>query len=144
VDVVAGGATVWYKRQTLAKSSTASSTHFIVGGERKRKMQVQLHKGTGVVLLFPQSEMNVALAVLKALHTATGQEFLKKAISDLEEMLKPKELPFKNYFHICRHCVTEMDERSPNAYLMTTKSLTGEEDSYWIHYQCPELKNDRP
>lgn len=107
-------------------------------------MQVQIHVGTGVILLFPQSEMNVALAVLKALYTATGQEFLKQAISDLEELLKPKQVTHKNYFHICRHCVTEMDERNPNAYLMTTKSLTGEEDSYWIHYICKELKKDRP
>ena len=107
-------------------------------------MQVQIHVGTGVILLFPQSEMNVALAVLKALYTATGQEFLKKAISDLEELLKPKQLQFVNHFHICKLCHRDLDDRDPNSFLLTTRDLNKQEDSYWCHYVCKELKQDRP
>ena len=58
--------------------------------QRKRKMQVQIHVGTGVILLFPQSERHVALVILRAVHASTGQEFLKEAIKGIEEDLKPK------------------------------------------------------
>ncbi len=107
-------------------------------------MIVQYNKDAGVALAFPMMEVQVALQILRALHQACNEDFILKAIAEIENDLKPKQLPHKNYFHICRNCVTEMDERDPNAYLMTTKSLNGEQDSYWVHYVCKELKNDRP
>jgi hypothetical protein len=138
VGAEAGGATVLFKRQTHARSSTALSTHFTVGGERK-KMQIQIHPGTGVIILFPQSERHVALAVLKALYTATGQEFIKEAIKSIEEDLKPKALPFINYWHWCTGCGRDLDERDENAI-----SITKDGDTSWKHRECPPLKKDRP
>ena len=130
-------------------ASRVKSTTSIVGGswnnkERRPRMQIRYDKKLGTFLYFPLSELRVALGVLKAIHKVCGADFILTAIRDMEEDLKPKALTFINYHHICELCVTEVDDRSPNAFLMTTRDLKGKENSRWTHYCCPTLKEKRP
>jgi len=107
-------------------------------------MQIRYIKGQGVVLAFAMSEMQTLVEILRALHQFTGQEFLARAIADIEKDMQPKQLPVINYFHICEHCFRELDERDPNSFLMTHKGIDGKETSKWVHYVCGELKLNRP
>lgn len=92
--------------------------------------------------MFAMNEMLTLLAVLKALHKLTGADFIAQAIADIQLDLRLKQLPVNNYFHICEHCFRELDERDPNSFKMTTRSISGEENVKWVHYKCPELKPD--
>ena len=105
-------------------------------------MQIRYIKGQGVVLAFVMSEMQTLVEILRALHQFTGQEFLARAIADIEKDMQPKQLPTVNHFHICEHCFRDLDDRDPNCFKMTTKSITGEETIKWIHYVCDPLKPD--
>lgn len=107
-------------------------------------MQIRYEKDAGVILVFPQSELKVALGILKAVHKVCGADFILSAINQIEEDLKPKELPMINYHSICHHCFRDLDTRDPNSYLMTTRNLKGVEDRRWIHYKCDPLKEKRP
>lgn len=95
-------------------------------------MKVYYNKGKSVIIHFPAHELKQALAVLKALAQFFGASFLWKAAQDLENDLEPK-LVYKNYFHICHSCFTELDERDDNTF-----SINGD----WKHRVCPHLKPD--
>ena len=107
-------------------------------------MQIRYHKEAGVLLVFPLSELKVALGILRAIHKIQPQDFLKEAISDIEADMQPKQLPMVNHQHICENCFMMLDDRNPNAFHMTTRNLDGKETSRWIHYVCDELKLNRP
>lgn len=103
-------------------------------------MQIKYVPHEGVILVFLAHEIAYAVAGLKAIHKNQPQDFLAQAINDIEaDRVQPP-----NHFHICEHCFTELDDRDPNAFHMTTRSLDGKEVSKWVHYQCPELKLNRP
>lgn len=103
-------------------------------------MQIRYIKGQGAVLAFVMGEMQALLEILRALHSVTGQEYIAKAIADIEKDIQPKQLPTVNHFHICEHCFRDLDDRDPNAFKMTTRSITGEETVKWVHYVCDPLK----
>jgi hypothetical protein len=106
--------------------------------ERRLKVQIRLIKGTGVILVFPQSELRVALGILKAVHKVTNADFILEAINDIENELKPPQLPFTLSTRICEKCFCEVDIKTDNAI-----HYTGDQDK-WIHRTCPVLKDNRP
>ena len=107
-------------------------------------MQIRYIKGQGVVLAFVTSELQACLAVLRALYQISGQDFIARAIADIEKdlQLSTKQLPIVNHFHICQHCFRDLDDRDPNSFKMTTRSISGEEVVKWTHYVCDPLKPD--
>lgn len=105
-------------------------------------MQINYNKSQGVAIIFSLSELKAALSVLKAIYKVHPLDFIGRAVSDIEADMKPKQLPVINYFHICEHCFREIDERDPNSFRMTTRSISGEETSKWVHYRCKPLKPD--
>lgn len=107
-------------------------------------MRINYNKSQGVTIMFGLTEMKSALSLLKAIYKAHPLDFIGQAISDIEADMQPKQLPMVNHQHICEHCFMMLDDRDPNSFLMTTKSIDGKETSKWIHYQCPELKLNRP
>jgi len=107
-------------------------------------MQIRYIKGQGVVLAFAMSEMQTLVEILRALHQFTGQEFLARAIADIEKDMQPKQLPVVNHQHLCENCFMMLDDRDPNSFFMTTRSIDGKETSKWVHYVCGELKLNRP
>ncbi len=107
-------------------------------------MQIRYHLGTGVLLVFPNTEIHVALQILKAMQRVRPFPFIGQAISDIEADLQPKQLPMVNHFHCCEHCFMMLDDRDPNSFQMTTRSIDGKETSKWVHYVCGELKLNRP
>lgn len=107
-------------------------------------MQIRYHPGVGVILIFPQEEMQALLQILRAMYKVTRYHFIGQAISDIEADLQPKKLPIVNHQHICEHCFMMLDDRDPNAFHMTTRAIDGNETSKWVHYKCPELKLKRP
>lgn len=92
-----------------------------------------------IALGFNIHEIKFALAVLKGIQNVVKADFIQEAIDDLEEFMKPKALPFINYFHICSHCKMDLDERNDN-----TMRISKDDDVTWQHRQCPVLKKDRP
>lgn len=102
-------------------------------------MQIRYELGVGVILLFPQSEVKVALGVIKAINKISPADFLHEAINDIEKDLKPKQLPAVNYFHLCEICHRDLDERSENVLHLVTES-----NDKWVHNLCPPLKANRP
>lgn len=106
-------------------------------------MIIHYDKGLAIVMGFPKMEFHVVLQILKALHKVNPQDFIKQAIDDVENDMKPKILSFENN-HLCEHCKMMMKSGDSNNFLMTTRDLEGKEVSKWIHYQCPQLKNERP
>jgi hypothetical protein len=139
VDAKASGVMVWCKNQTHARSSTALSTHSTVGGKRRRKMQIKYEKEAGVILYFPPNELKVVVGILKALHKVCGADFILTAINDIENDLKPKQLPMINYFHLCKNCGRDIDERHEN-----TMCITRDGDAMWQCRVCKPLKENRP
>lgn len=107
-------------------------------------MQIRYQKGVGVILVFPQEEMQAVLQILKAMYKVTRYHFIGQAISDIEHDLQPKQLPVVNHQHICHHCFMMLDDSDPNSFLMTTRAIDGKETSKWVHYVCGELKINRP
>jgi len=100
-------------------------------------VKINYNKGVAVTLVFSITEAKVALAVLKDLHKSTQQDFIQEAITDIEGDMQPKKLPMKNYFHWCKDCGRDLDERSDNAI-----SITKDGDTYWKHKVCVPLKPD--
>ena len=94
--------------------------------------------------MFPKDEQKVALGVLRAINNVQPQDFLQEAIRDIEADMRPKLLLVVNHQHICEHCFMMLDDRDPNSFNMTTRSIDGKETSKWVHYKCPELKLNRP
>lgn len=107
-------------------------------------MQIRYQKEVGVMMYFAQSEIRVALQILRAMYKLTQIDFIQEAIVGIEADMQPKRVQMVNHFHICEHCFMEIDDRDPNAYKMTTRDLKGEENSKWIHYVCKTLKDNRP
>lgn len=105
-------------------------------------MQINYNKSQGVAIIFSLSELKAALSVLKAIYKVHPLDFIGRAVSDIEADLQPKQLPMVNHQHICEHCFMMLDDRDPNSFLMTTKSIDGKETSKWIHYSCKPLKPD--
>lgn len=101
-------------------------------------MKINYEKNVAVSLTFPITEVKAALAVLKALHKYTQLDFIQEAITDIEADMQPKKLPMKNYFHLCRKCFRDLDEREDNSF-----HLTGDKD-VWSHRRCPPLNEKRP
>lgn len=102
-------------------------------------MKINYNKGVAVTLVFSITEAKVALAVLKALHKSTQQDFIQEAITDIEGDMFRKVLPMVNYHRICTRCCMIIDERDPNVM----HYVNGNIDSYH-HQLCPELKHNRP
>lgn len=107
-------------------------------------MRIHYNKIDGVAIVFTPLETKQALAVLKAMYRSYPAHFIGQAISDIEIDLQPKQLPMVNHFRCCEHCFMMLDDRDPNSFQMTTRSIDGKETSKYIHYQCPELKLNRP
>ena len=105
-------------------------------------MQIRYQKGVGVILVFPNEEMQAVLQILKAMYKVTRYHFIGQAISDIEHDMQPKQLPVVNHQHLCENCFMMLDDRDSNSFKMTTKSITGEETIKWIHYVCDPLKPD--
>lgn len=92
-----------------------------------------------LALGFQKSELEFALALLRGIYTVTRAEFVARAIKDIQEALKPKQLPMINYWHTCVKCTRSIDERDEN-----TMCLTRDGDSKWQCRTCKPLKKDRP
>ena len=91
------------------------------------------------MIAFPLQELKVALAVLKGIYAISPLSFIKEAIDDIEYDLQPKELQTVNYFHLCKKCFMEVDERSDNSL-----KITRDGDIQWKHRKCVDLKQNRP
>lgn len=102
-------------------------------------MQIRFDKQAGLLIHFLQSELKFGLAVLKGMNQVVNAGFIKEAINDMEDHLKPKELPMINYFHMCIHCTRSIDERDKN-----TMCLTRDGDTKWKCRVCAPLKKNRP
>lgn len=104
-------------------------------------MQIRYQTAAGVMIVFPVSELKVALSVLKAINKVEPRDFLKEAIKDIEHDLRPKLtlVPTKNYFHLCEKCHRDMDERDANSLNLVTET-----NDKWVHHNCPPLKKNRP
>jgi hypothetical protein len=88
---------------------------------------------------FKKAELNFALSVLRGINAIVKADWIAKAIRDVEEYLKPKQLPMINYFHTCVHCTRSIDERDEN-----TMCLTKDGDTKWKCRVCAPLKKNRP
>lgn len=88
---------------------------------------------------FKKTELNFALSVLRGINSVVKADWIAKAIRDVEEYLKPKQLPMINYFHVCVKCTRSIDERDEN-----TMCLTKNGDAKWQCRSCKPLKKDRP
>lgn len=97
---------------------------------------------------FKVSEVKFFLAILKGIYNVIKADFIQNAINDLEEHLKPKQLPMINYFHFCALCTCEIDERVGNNFfhyiVEENKEKKIEAVDEWRHYTCPTLKENRP
>lgn len=102
-------------------------------------MKINYNKGVAVTLVFSITEAKVALAILKALHKSTQQDFIQEAITDIEGDMFRKVLPMKNYHHLFSRCCMMVDERSDNALHYTNGNI-----DMWNHKLCPPLKDNRP
>lgn len=111
---------------------------------KESHMQIRYVQNGGVLLVFLQSEMKVALSVLKALNKVSPLHFIGQAINDIEADMQPKQLPMVNHFHCCEHCFMMLDDRDQNSFNMTMRAIDGTETSKWVHYKCPELKLKQP
>lgn len=105
----------------------------------EKVMRIQIDQVRGLLIHFPLPELRVALSVLRALYTVSKASFIREAIEEVEMMLRPKALPFVNYFHWCELCGRDLDEREAN----TMHYMSGDKD-YWRHKTCPPLKDKRP
>lgn len=88
---------------------------------------------------FRKAELLFAVSVLRGINNVVKADFITKAISDVEEYLRPKQLPFINYWHICSKCSRDLDERDDN-----TMRISRDGDVKYTHRNCPPLKKDRP
>jgi len=104
-------------------------------------MRVQYEKSVGVTMTFNTSELKLALAILKGIHTAIGggEGFIKDVIRDIEADMKPKLITHTNYFHWCVNCGRDIDERNPD-----TMRLSNNGDVKWQCRKCKPLKIVRP
>ena len=94
-----------------------------------------------VAIGFRKSELLFAVAVLRGIYSVVKADFVRKAISDIEESMRPKvqALPIINYFHVCQSCFRDLDERSDNSM-----RISHDDDVKWKHRVCPPIKKDRP
>ena len=102
-------------------------------------MQIRYVQNGGVLLVFPQGELKVALSVLKALNKVSPLPFIGQAISDIEADMQPKQLPMVNYHHVCHKCFRDLDERDKDSI-----HFINGDDEKWFHRDCPPLKDNRP
>lgn len=98
------------------------------------KMKIFYKKDSHVIIKFGDNELKQALGVLKALAQYFRAEFIFDVAQELEDDLKPKQLTYSVYHHICEKCFCEIDTRDGN-YL----KVNGE----WRHESCPPLKDNR-
>jgi len=88
---------------------------------------------------FKKAELNFALSVLRGINAIVKADWIAKAIRDVEEYLRPKQLPMINYFHWCVKCGRDIDERDDK-----TMCITKNGDAKWQCRICKPLKRDRP
>lgn len=88
---------------------------------------------------FRKSELQFAVAVLRGIYSVVKADFIAQAIHDIEEFLKPKQLPMINYYHLCSSCFRSIDERDEN-----TMCITRDGDTKWKCRTCAPLKKHRP
>jgi hypothetical protein len=99
-------------------------------------MQIRYDREVGLGIVFPKKELKFALGVLRGIYQVAQEDFIQKAITDIENDLKPKAIPFVNHYRICEKCFCEIDIRTSNAI-----HYTGDQDR-WVHRECKELKPD--
>lgn len=92
-----------------------------------------------VAIGFRKSELQFAVAVLRGINGVIKADFITKAISDIEESMRPKPLPHINYYHVCQVCFRDLDERDDN-----TMCISRDGDVKWKHRVCLPVKKDRP
>lgn len=102
-------------------------------------VRILYEKGKGGAIAFPTNELKIFLALLKGLYKSMPADFIKEAIADVENDMKPQQLPFINYFHWCKSCGRDLDERDENSICITRDG-----DAEWKHKSCPPLKTNRP
>ena len=102
-------------------------------------MIIKYEKGKAIALGFQVTEFRAVIYILKAIYKVSPLAFIREAIDDIEADMKPPVLIFNNH-HICEHCMMMMDERDPNSFHLTERSVDGKETSKWIHYTCKPLK----
>lgn len=102
-------------------------------------MQIKFDEQAGLLIHFPPNELKFGLAVLKGIYNVVKADFIKNAIDDMEQHLKPKELPMINYHHVCQSCFRDIDERDDN-----TMRIQKDDDVKYKCRVCKPLKKDRP
>lgn len=141
-DVYDGGVYHVYCGWKLRKQHAEQEAVRNISADKGAPHADTVPEGGGGDTVFPNSELNVVLQVLRAMYRVTQYRFIGQAISDIEADMRP-QVAAVNYHHICEHCFMEVDERDPNAFRMTARAIDGKESSKWIHYKCPELKPNR-
>lgn len=106
---------------------------------KEAKMQIKFEPEAGLLIHFPPNELKFGLAVLKGIYQVVKADFIQNCINDLEAHLKPKQLPMINYFHWCKNCGRDIDERDDN-----TMCITKDGDAKWMCRVCKPLKSYRP
>jgi hypothetical protein len=103
-------------------------------------MQLKFDKTSGLLIYFAPNELKFAVAMLKGINQVVKMSFIQECIDDIEIHLQPKkQLPFINYFHLCRSCFRTIDERDEN-----TMCLTKDGDTKWKCRVCKPLNPHRP
>ena len=102
-------------------------------------MQLKFEEKSGLLIYFPVNELQFALAVLRGMNNVVKAQFIQDCINDIEQHLKPKQLPMINYFHTCVVCFRDIDERDDN-----TMCISRDGDAKWKCRVCKPLKKDRP
>ena len=92
-----------------------------------------------MAIFFQENELKFAMSVLRGINAVAKQSFIQECIDDIEIYLKPKALPFINYYHLCSSCFRSIDERDEN-----TMCITRDGDTKWKCRTCAPLKKHRP
>lgn len=102
-------------------------------------MQIEYQKDVGVAIAFNMNEIQVVLQILKSIYNFCGAEFIRRAINDIENDLKPKKLTMVVHNHLCEKCFMMVNDKDENSL-----RIERDGDVTWRHKQCPELKQNRP
>jgi hypothetical protein len=102
-------------------------------------VQIRYVKGEGVALAFSLKELPFAVGILQGIYKMCGANFIKEAIDDIENDLKPKKVALVVHNHLCEKCFTMVNGKDENSLKMVRDG-----DVTWRHKKCPTLKKNRP